>query len=437
MIHKTVKLFLLFLMQTCTLLNAQDTVLISQEELLKKLQDNRQLKIAEKEFKSAKADYQQSNALYLPQLNVSYTAMTTTNPLMAFGSKLNQEILTQQDFNPALLNDPDRTDNYATEISLQQPLINVDGLYKRKAARAKMEANQLKFQRTEDGMRLEITKAYMQLQLSYEAVKVLDKALVAANSGLKMVSDYYEEGLVKKPDLLAVEVRVNEVEQQKKSAENNLIYLSDYLTYLVNDSTSNHIYRPKDQLSTKLDLADIEDRSISQRKDVQAMLKAAEAYENLSKSSKAEFLPRLNAFGKYQMYDDAFLQADASGYFIGLQLKWDVFRGYRGIGQSQRDKINSEKMRLEADEYQAKSQLELRQQQRQLMLLKTKVDKSEKAVEQQREAYMILKDRFQQGLERTSDLVMAETQLLNKELEHLQSVFEYQLTQHYIKFLIQ
>ena len=35
---------------------------------------------------------------------------------MAFGSKLNQEILTASDFNPALLNDPGQIQNFATEL---------------------------------------------------------------------------------------------------------------------------------------------------------------------------------------------------------------------------------------------------------------------------------------------------------------------------------
>jgi outer membrane protein TolC len=95
---------------------------------------------------------------------------------MAFGSKLNQEILTMADFNPALLNDPAKTQNFATKFEIQQPLINVDGLFERKAAKSKMEAYQLQTERTKEYLELEVSKAYMQLQLAYRAVKVLEKA---------------------------------------------------------------------------------------------------------------------------------------------------------------------------------------------------------------------------------------------------------------------
>jgi hypothetical protein len=39
---------------------------------------------------------------------------------MAFGSKLNQATITASDFNPEILNNPDRTTNFATKIEVLQ-----------------------------------------------------------------------------------------------------------------------------------------------------------------------------------------------------------------------------------------------------------------------------------------------------------------------------
>ncbi|WP_090707289.1 TolC family protein [Daejeonella rubra] len=88
------------------LASAQDTISISKKDIWQKVSEkNLQLRISEQDYKSAQADYRQSNALFLPDVSVSHTGTSTTNPLMAFGSKLNQEILTSSDFNPALLNE--------------------------------------------------------------------------------------------------------------------------------------------------------------------------------------------------------------------------------------------------------------------------------------------------------------------------------------------
>ncbi|MEO0045529.1 MAG: hypothetical protein RL705_720, partial [Bacteroidota bacterium] len=50
---------------------SQDTLPISKNDLNQKLSEkNLQIKIAEKSYQSAKADYRQSNSLFLPNINV-------------------------------------------------------------------------------------------------------------------------------------------------------------------------------------------------------------------------------------------------------------------------------------------------------------------------------------------------------------------------------
>lgn len=155
---------------------SQDTIPLSKKDIWQKVSSgNLQLKISNQDFKAAKADYLQTNAIYLPTINASATAIATTNTLMAFGSKLNQEMLSASDFNPALLNDPSKTQNFATKFEIMQPLINLDGLYGRQAAKSKMQAYELQTQRATEYLELEVNKSFMQLQLAYQAVKVLKK----------------------------------------------------------------------------------------------------------------------------------------------------------------------------------------------------------------------------------------------------------------------
>ena len=57
------------------------------------------------------------------------------------------------------------------------------------------------------------------------------------------------------------------------------------------------------------------------------------------------------------------------------------------------------------------------------------------AVEQSNEALRIRTNRFKQGLEKTSDLLISETKYLQKQLEYLQTVFNYNFTKAYVEFL--
>ena len=110
-------IYILLFLGTVFFVHAQETILISKEEVLTKVRENNNtLKMSQQDVLAAKGDFNQSNAVILPNISVSHTAIATTNPLMAFGSKLNQEILTQADFNPLLLNNPSQIEDYATRI---------------------------------------------------------------------------------------------------------------------------------------------------------------------------------------------------------------------------------------------------------------------------------------------------------------------------------
>ena len=160
-------------------INAQNSVLITKGEVMNRVMEhNATLKITEKDIIAAEGDYRQTNAVLLPNISLSHTGVATNNPLMAFGIKLNQQIVTQADFNPDLLNNPDQIQDYATRFEIQQPLLNFDGFYQRKAAKAKLTASEYQSGRTRDYLRLEVEKAYMQLQLAYKGVAVLRKSVI-------------------------------------------------------------------------------------------------------------------------------------------------------------------------------------------------------------------------------------------------------------------
>lgn len=428
----------LFGLLSFTQVNAQDTLGISKETILKKVAEgNLQIKISKHDFKASQAEYRQSSAVFLPNIAVSHTGILTTNPLMAFGSKLNQEILTQNDFNPSLLNNPDATQNFATKIELLQPILNFDGFAQRQAARIKSQSYKLQAERTEEAMLLDAKKSYMELQLAYQIVSVLEKALNTAQENGRMVNNYSKQGLVQKTDILSVEIRINEIKNQLQMAKSAVQNSSDYISYLVNSEEKNLIYKPLDAFELE-EMTSAEGKlTISNRKDIQAMALSTEAYGKMVSASKMNFLPRLNAFGTYELYDDKIFGTSAGGYVIGAQLSWNVFDGYKSIGKLQQAKIVYEKAQTKELQYKAKSELELNKYNRQLLDAKEKVKLADLNVQQASEAYRIRQNRFEQGLEKTADVLISETQKIQKDLEYQQAVFEYNFTKDYVTFLQQ
>lgn len=407
---------------------------ISLEEVLDRVQGhNTSIKVSEQQARSARYDHQFSNSVFLPQIAVSHTAMATTNPLMAFGSKLNQGILTPSDFDPTLLNDPDQIQNYATKISVEQPLVNLDGLYHRKAARATLEAKELQVLRTKDHLDFQARVAYGQLQLAHRAVEVMEKAAAAARANEGMAQNAHDQGLLHKADLLAAKVRAAEVENALISAGNRVKDASDRVAFLM-AMPMGTVYRPSQGLSPQ-NPGEMAAIPLENRADVRAMDRVSEAHRANMKAERMTFMPRLNAFASYELYDDEIFRADAKGYILGASLSWEVFKGNQRFAKAGKSRTEYERAKLEYERYVSESGMELERAQRMVQEAQSRLMTSKLAMEQSEESLRIRTDRFQEGLERTTDLLEAEAMYTQKQLEHYQTIFEYNQAQSWLTFL--
>ncbi|MBW8361222.1 MAG: TolC family protein [Kaistella sp.] len=415
---------------------SQDTVRISQTELEQKIIDNNlQVKMAQKEAELADAELLGTRAMYLPNINASYTFSNTNNPLYAFGSKLNQERITMMDFNPDNLNSPKSISNFATKLEIQQPIINIDAVYQKKAGQIKSDVLKIKTERTKESVRFELKKAYMTLQMAYKTVETLENAQKTTMANKKVIDNYYQNGIIQKSEVLYMDVRLKEIENQIAYAKSHIKNASDYLYFLLDENYGNKVLKPTETLEYHENIVERNPTLNSNRKDLLAYQKSLEAYDLMIKSSQAKFLPKLNAFGSFEMYDNKIAQFDANGYLAGIQLSWNVFDGLKAKSEQQRLKAELSKAQTEIQQYEKQSQLELQKTSRQVQDAENKVNLTKMAWEQNKEAYRIRKNRYDQGLEKSADLLTAETQMSQKELEHIQAIYEYNTAVEYYKFL--
>ena len=438
-IHKTlIKTIFSLLVFTMTMkVQAQSSSIISLEEVkIKAKEKNTSLKISQQDYALAKAQYESSRAVLLPQIRLSNTSSFTNNPLNAFGFKLLQRDVSAADFDPELLNDPGDVENFNTRIELIQPLINVDGWKERKMANLNLEASNLQAQRSAEYVELEAIKTYMQLQLAYKSLQVIEKAKETAVQNHIWAKNNFEQGLIQSADYLTMEVRVAEVESKLQVAKSNIQNVAEYLAFLIGEDTNTNL-RPGDDLI--LDPMNTQEtyKLNMERKDLLAMQYAVDAQEKMFQSSKMTFIPRANAVANYEWNDASFMGFGANNYLIGLQLSWDIFSGYKNIGKVHQEKALLEKANLEQEKYVQESELEINKAKRQLADSKNQIELSSLALEQSKEAFRITGNRFKQGLEQSKDLLFAETKYHEKELEHARAIFNFNFSKVYLKFLTQ
>lgn len=423
-----------FFIQSTTHAQEKTIILSLSDAISAVLAKNRNIQLAKIDGNIAAANYRQTDAAFLPQVDLSYAAMSTNNPLNAFGFKLQQRTITQNDFNPALLNHPSATPDYMVQLEVKQSLLNIDILYVRKGAEKQTEVYQYKMQRTQEYMTFEVKKAYLELQLAYDAVKVLSEAAQTAKAVYIFTDNHFKQGLIQKSDLLNVQVHVTSIENNLAKANSGVHNTSDYLGLLMGQPTGT-IYEPNDIARTNLPATDSPQKVFSSRSDFMAMQKAIDASGLMIKSSQMSYLPRLNAFGNYQYNDSHLSGFGANAYLVGVQLSWNVFNGNKTKHVIAAQKLERDKLTLQLAQQKDQSQLELDKAHRDLSDAGFEISQDEMAIDQAIEALRILQDRLQQGLVNTTDVLTADTQLSQLKFSLAQAKFTANVTSAYIQLL--
>jgi len=396
--------------------------------------NNTDIQIAELDRRISTANYHQTDATFLPQVSVNYTAMTTNNPLNAFGFLLQQGIAQSQDFEPSKLNHPSATQNYGTAIEAKLPIFNLDMIYARKGAKLQQEVYKYKSAYTKEYITFEVKKAYTQLQFAYLLKQILEVTLADVNQINQSVTNFYKQGLVQKSDLLNAQVQVNTVESALSSAESNIKNASEGLNLLA----GNVLPEPDVYLTDSLiqELSEFQNPVLSEtRSDILAMKTAIDASKMMAKSSYMAVMPKINTFGNYQFNDSKMFGFNKNSYLVGISVVWNLFTGNQNSSKIKSANYTTDKMKRELDQLVDKSRLELNKTLRDLNDLQFEIKKYDSSVAQATEVLRILKNRYREGLVSTSDVLKAQAQLSQQRIELAQAVLSYNVTKYYTELL--
>ncbi|MFA8344129.1 MAG: TolC family protein [Rhodothermaceae bacterium] len=432
MFGNRIAIFKILLLLISSLLFAQESgniKLTLNQALELAAKNNHDLRSAKADVSAFQADKNKSLAVFFPRVNVQETYIKTNDPLNSFGFKLKQEIVTQMDFNPALLNDPDNIENFQTKLQVQQPLINMDGFFGRAAADEGLSAMKNKSARTANYINFQVKLTYFNLVLSHKSLSVVNQALESARAAHKLISDYYSEGLITKADLLMADVFVADLESKKVEAENNYRNVNENLK-LLTGITEEGTISPVDKLELIKPQFDSIDRNniLKNRSDLLAYKHKMNAMKYAANMNWMKFLPRLNAFAEYEFNDTKAFGSNAKSWTVGLNLRWDIFKGFENIGSVQKSEAEYDKAKIEYEKNLVTGKNQISSSLRDFEAAGKKLVLAENAQKQSGESLRIIKDRFSKGLEKTSDLLNAETAYSNSKLNYLKTLFFYNMS---------
>ncbi len=398
-------------------------------------QSNRSILRSQQSILVKKASYEQTKGNFLPYFGVNLTDVISNNPLNVFGFKLLHEDVRQEDFNPALLNAPNVTNHFNLSFNAMMPLYNPEAKAEQEAVQHQINMSESMAQRTSEGIELEVIKTYYLLLLSQNAVDVLIETQKAAQSNYEVVENYFNQGLMLKSDLLEMQIMVNQSALALQSSQINLANAQSQFNYILG-GTDKEAYQPIDAMLSMSSI-DINTEELNKnRADFQAMNYGIQAMESMVSATDKSFLPKIKAFAGFELNDNIPFAMGANNFQVGVTVGWDIYKGNIRNTTINKTKAEIEEKRLELEENMAAAQLEIVKNRREITDIKSQIELHDLSIGQAEEALTIRKNRFKQGLEKSTDIINSETQLSQRKLARLQSLYALNIKHAYLKFLL-
>lgn len=364
----------------------------------------------------------------LPQVHLNGGYSRTNNPMWAFGTKLNQESITAQDFDPARLNDPDDIGNYNSSLSMVWPVYDQGRTwYGVQQARLNRDSAQLYAQRARQEVIAGTIIAYIGALLARENETVIRQVTDTARSHLKLIQSRYDGGFVAKSDLLRAEVHIADLEQQLAEAKSGADIAKCRLTIAMGvtsdlDFTLSSPLDPGDPIADDLD--SWIKKALAARPDLKSLSLQKDIAKKEVDKSKASRLPSVNLTGNYEINSEE-LDDHGNSYTVGAALSLPLYTGGRisaAIREAESNLKQADAMLRSLNQqvcgetrqafFNAKSSWE-------------RIQVSKAAVGQSEESLRIVKNRYHSGLFTITDLLDAEAAVQQSRMNHLKSLHDY------------
>lgn len=354
-------------------------------------------------IEKARAKLAQAQAQLWPKVfaETGYTA--TDNPVNAFMMQLNQR---QFGFE-SNFNDPDTTDNWASELRVEYPFYTGGA---RKAAisgaRFGLEAFEHEKSATLAQLELEVARAWFQIYQNREILKAAEASLDNQMSNLKLAQNLVKAATALRTAVLDLETKVAEAEANvvySVNAEEISVAFLKALLGLEGDK--------KFQVGNGLDPIQEATRAGAERPELLALERRSMQAQAGIDQAKAERMPVVSGFASGR-HDEGFIERGAGdSWMVGVLVSLKLWGG----GETRAKIEAAQKNAGLASERKRKQSLAIDLQVKTARLnLKTarkRITLANKGIQSAGESLKLTRQRFKEGLALSTQLIDGETAL--------------------------
>jgi len=365
---------------------------------------NPDARIAQQRIIAAQAGLEQANASFWPKLQVQSSYTRTDNPMMAFGSILDQRAyLSSLNFN----NVPDMDDLNARGIVTLPLYAGGQNAANRQAATADTEAAKLDSAAIHNALGFEVSRAFYTVLKTRQFVQATTSAVNSYETNLIVAQRRLDSGTLLKSDVLDIEVRLAQAREDFVRASNaNLLAIRSLRNLLgVEDGEF-----PVADTFPALSLPCVGD--FSQRPELAAARERTSAAQARVRGAKSGYQPRVSAFGSLDHDYGWVTGGDGNSYTAGVMLQWDLWDGLLTRAKTREANANLDSSREEQVKIRLAIDLEVEQARLDLNSSEAILAVSSKAFEQAEESTILTRNRFEQGLALSTQLIDSESALV-------------------------
>jgi len=397
--------------------------------------NNLEIKSAEYDIQSASLSLDMANAQNYGQLNFIQNISRSNDAGNVFGFKLASREATFGDFgfsdfdplNPDLLNVqphdlnyPDSRNFFQSKLVYELPLYtgNKISAYQQMAQEMK-NISMLDKEAQISTKVYETRKSYFDMALLEGSLNNLQIILGNINRLENTTKEMITEGYAKKIDLLEVQSKKANVSRIIAELESNEELLYHYLSFLLNQDVKEIETPVYDLCEPKISAEEILNKSI----DIKKALAALKIRESMLIAEESRYLPVIGAMAEVQTADDSFLgdANDHKSYTVGLQLKWNLFSGGSDSASIQKAQVERLKMLSQTELAKQGIALKVKEIQTKIKTAESKIKNLDIELQLAREIYENYEGRYKEQLSSMSDVIIKQSEWLEKVLQLLQA----------------
>lgn len=393
-------------------------------------QNNRMVKISERDEAISEADITLARALMLPSINASLSqTFLAYQPAAIFVSQTPTGLASPPTVT-TVQSVPTADKGFVSySLTIQQLLYDFErssSLYKASALIA--ETKKLDTMRIKNLVSLEFSFAYFDLLETEKMVRVVEKEAESLLSHLKDAKNLYEEGVITRNDLLQAEVRLSDTRQRLVSVKN--------LREITAARLNNILARPFQEGLQVMDVSDAPSDGLElemekmwpvaerRRTEIKILDKTLDAMNLEEQAKKSGYYPWFFVQGGYDHTDNSY-QVHEGNWSLSIGMRMNLFSG--GSTKAEVSKIGNEKLKIieQRDKIVDEIKLEVEKYILDLRTAKEKIAVTSDAIQQAEENLRINRVRYEEGVGTATEVLDAVTLFTVAETNYYRSVYDF------------